>query len=66
MNSQVYPLPHRAEPDLNLATRSEESGIVNREPARPIGAMLVEAGRLDASDVRQQLEINIRAVTQKP
>ena len=56
MNSQVFPLPQRAEPEHNLAARSEEPNIANREPARPIGAMLVEAGRIGEADVQAILE----------
>ena len=56
MNSQVFPLPQRAEPEHNLAARSEEPNIANREPARPIGAMLVEAGRIGEADVQAILD----------
>lgn len=56
MNSQVFPLPQRAEPEHNLAPRSEEANIANREPARPIGAMLVEAGRIGDADVQAILD----------
>ena len=56
MNSQVFPLPQRAEPEHNLAARSEEPNIASREPARPIGAMLVEAGRIGEADVQAILE----------
>ena len=56
MNSQVFPLPQRAEPEHNLAARSEEPNIANREPAHPIGAMLVEAGRIGEADVQAILD----------
>ena len=56
MNSQVFPLPQRAEPEHNLAARSEEPNIANREPARPIGAMLVEIGRIGDADVQAILD----------
>jgi chain length determinant protein tyrosine kinase EpsG len=56
MNSQVYPLPQRADAEFNLAPRSEEFNIANREAAQPIGAMLVEAGRISEADVRTILE----------
>ena len=56
MNSQVYPLPQRADAELNLAPRSEEFNIANREAAQPIGAMLVEAGRISEADVEAILQ----------
>lgn len=56
MNSQVFPLPQRAEPEHNLAARSEEANIANREAARPIGAMLVDAGRIGEADVQAILD----------
>jgi protein-tyrosine kinase len=55
MNSQVYPLPHRTDPEA-IAPRSDESAIANREPARPIGAMLVEAGCITEGDVQAILD----------
>ena len=55
MNSQVYPLPHRPEHELDLA-RSDETGLTAREPAPPIGEMLVEAGRIVDDDVQLILE----------
>lgn len=60
MNSQVYPLPHRTEVDVNLAPRSDEFSLANREPARPIGAMLVEAGQIVEDDVQLILDYQQR------
>ena len=63
MNSQVFPLPtNRAEPEMNLAVhREEEFSLANIEPARPIGAMLVEWGRLAEDDVKLILDYQLRA-----
>jgi chain length determinant protein tyrosine kinase EpsG len=52
MNSQIFPLPNRAELDLAVPTR---------EPVEPIGRMLVEAGRLATEDVQRILDYQNRA-----
>jgi len=49
-NSQIFPLPNRAElAELDIPMPS-------REAAQPIGALLVDAGALDAQDVPRILE----------
>ncbi len=47
MNSQIYPLPSRAEFDIVPATH---------EAALPIGALLVKAGRLTEDNVQRILD----------
>jgi len=63
MNSQVYPLPQRSEPDLGLpATRGDmDFSLATREPAQPMGRMLVESGRLAPEDVQRILDYQTRA-----
>ena len=56
MSSQLHPLAKRAMPEATLATQSEQAGDAKREPAWPIGAMLVQAGRLADADVQSILE----------
>lgn len=52
MNSQIFPLPTRAELDIAAPTR---------EAAQPIGALLVEAGRLDEDNVQRILDYQKKA-----
>jgi protein-tyrosine kinase len=52
MNSQIFPLPNRAELDLALPSR---------EQTEPIGRMLVDAGRLAPDDVQRILDYQNRA-----
>jgi protein-tyrosine kinase len=62
MNSQVYPLPNRIEPEVNLAApRADDFSLANIAPARPMGAMLVEWGRLAEDDVKLILDYQQRA-----
>jgi protein-tyrosine kinase len=52
MNSQIFPLPNRGDLDI---------GNPLKEPTKPIGAMLVEAGRLTSQDVERILDYQNRA-----
>ena len=52
MNSQIFPLPNRGDPDI---------GAPMREPGQPIGAMLVAAGRLTQQDADRILDYQSRA-----
>lgn len=52
MNSQILPLPNRGDLDI---------GGPMREPSQPIGAMLVEAGRLTQQDAERILDYQNRA-----
>jgi chain length determinant protein tyrosine kinase EpsG len=52
MNSQIFPLPNRGELDI---------GMASREPTLPIGAMLVQAGRLTQPDADRILDYQNRA-----
>ena len=52
MNSQIFPLPNRGDPDI---------GAPMREPSQPIGAMLVAAGRLTQQDADRILDYQSRA-----
>lgn len=62
MNSQVYPLPQRSETDLSLAGRGDmDFSLATREPAQPMGRMLVESGRLAPEDVQRILDYQTRA-----
>jgi len=64
MNSQVYPLPQRPEVDLSLAAGDPDDldfNLATREPAQPIGRMLVESGRLGQDDVQRILDYQTRA-----
>lgn len=47
MNSQIFPLPNRAELDI---------GMPSREAGQPIGALLVEAGKLAPENVPRVLD----------
>ena len=51
MNSQIFPLPTR---DIDIASPT-------REPSKPIGAMLVEGGRLTQHDADRILDYQNRA-----
>ncbi len=62
MNSQVYPLPQRSETDLSLTGRGDmDFSLATREPAQPMGRMLVESGRLAPEDVQRILDYQTRA-----
>jgi len=52
MNSQIFPLPHRGELDI---------GAPSRETRQPIGALLVEAGRLAKENVQRILDYQKRS-----
>ena len=64
MNSQILPLPHRTELDLatvprdQILTRREDLHISapSQQGAKPIGALLVDAGVLDDSKVQRILD----------
>jgi chain length determinant protein tyrosine kinase EpsG len=57
MNSQVHPLPNRAEGEFSLAHRGDiDLHIAPGAPPRPIGQMLVESGRLAPEDVELILQ----------
>jgi protein-tyrosine kinase len=47
MNSQIFPLPNRAELDI---------GVPSREAAQTIGALLVGAGKLEPENVQRVLD----------
>lgn len=65
MNSQVYPLPSRTEVDISLAGEDEpddlDFNLATREPAQPMGRMLIESGRLGPDDVQRILDYQTRA-----
>jgi len=65
MNSQVYPLPSRTEVDISLAGQDEpddlDFNLAAREPAQPMGRMLIESGRLGPDDVQRILDYQTRA-----
>ena len=51
MNSQVYPLPNRAEAEEALRSEPAFNVTVQDRP-RPVGQALVDLGRLSADDTR--------------
>ena len=54
MNSQIFPLPNNNRLDLDIAPPVGDNG-------KPIGAMLVDWGRLEQDDVNRILDFQKKA-----